>query len=102
MVDGCVVYSTAWHSQKFYALHKARVDSLCARGAGFGSHDNKPVELPYGCSAGSNFTSKTLYWSSSPYAPNSNKAWKVNFNNGNDNANNKNNNNYVRLVRSGE
>ncbi len=149
--------SHAWHSQQFYALHKARADSLCARGASFGSHDDKPVELPTGCSQvtvqkarklpppsrgrvgkgveeeakqltyhtphpsplcnrnlgerglfmdanslGSNFTSKTLYWSSSPYAPNGANAWKVNFNNGNDNANSKNNNNYVRLVRSGE
>ena len=41
-------------------------------------------------------------WSASPYANNTNNAWIVNFNNGNDNTNNKNNNNYVRLVRGGE
>jgi len=34
-------------------------------------------------------------WSSLPNANNSNNAWGVNFNNGNDN------NNHVRLVRSG-
>ncbi len=38
--------------------------------------------------------------SSSPVANNSNNAWIVNFNNGNDN--NKNNNHYVRLVRASE
>ncbi len=42
------------------------------------------------------------FWSASPYAPNSDNAWNVNFNNGNDNANNKGNNNAVRLVRGGK
>ncbi len=37
------------------------------------------------------------HWSSSPNANNSNNAWKLNFNNGNDN-----NNNYMRLVRGGK
>ncbi|MBU1667441.1 DUF1566 domain-containing protein [bacterium] len=42
------------------------------------------------------------YWSSTTYANNSNNAWNVNFNSGNQNNNNKNNNNYVRCVRAGE
>lgn len=41
-------------------------------------------------------------WSASPYAGNTDNAWNVNFNNGNDNVNNKSNNNDVRLVRGGE
>jgi len=39
------------------------------------------------------------YWSSSSIAGNSDNAWNVNFNNGNDNGNNKSNLNYVRCVR---
>lgn len=35
-------------------------------------------------------------------AGNSDNAWNVNFDNGNDNRNNKGNNNRVRLVRGGE
>lgn len=41
-------------------------------------------------------------WSASPDANNTDNAWNVNFNNGNDNWDNKNNANRVRLVRSGE
>ncbi|MBK1736175.1 hypothetical protein CKO15_13010 [Halorhodospira abdelmalekii] len=47
-------------------------------------------------------TSSSRFWSASPYAGNSDNAWNVNFNNGNDNWNNKSNNNRVRLVRGGE
>jgi len=39
------------------------------------------------------------YWSTTTYAPNSDNAWNVNFNNGNVNNNNKSNTNYVRCVR---
>lgn len=47
-------------------------------------------------------TQSNNYWSASTYAPNSNNAWIVNFNDGNVNANNKPNNNlYVRAVRGG-
>ena len=38
--------------------------------------------------------------SASPNANNTNNAWQLNFNTGNDNTNNRNNNNRVRLVRS--
>ncbi len=44
----------------------------------------------------------SYYWSSSTNANNTNNAWGVNFNNGNDNTNNKSNNNYVRAVRGGK
>ncbi|MBX9598300.1 MAG: DUF1566 domain-containing protein [Burkholderiales bacterium] len=47
----------------------------------------------------SNNVQANNYWSSTSYAPNTNNAWNVNFNNGNVNANNKNNNNYVWPVR---
>jgi len=43
-----------------------------------------------------------VFWSASPYANNTDNAWNVNFNNGNDGANNKTNTNRVRLVRGGE
>jgi len=49
----------------------------------------------------SNKEAANNYWSASPYANNSNNAWQLNFNNGNDNANNRNNNKRVRLVRTG-
>ena len=39
------------------------------------------------------------HWSSTENAANTNNAWKLNFNNGNQNNNNKNNNNYVRAFR---
>jgi hypothetical protein len=42
------------------------------------------------------------FWSGSPNAGNSDNAWNVNFNNGNDNWNNRSNANHVRLVRAGE
>ena len=41
----------------------------------------------------------TTYWSSSPYAANSNHAWIVNFGYGNESGGNKYYLNYVRLVR---
>lgn len=64
----------------------------------------KTTPLPYRRDGRWGRTSSAMpeYWSSSPVANNSNNAWIVNFNNGNDNWNNKNNNNYVRLVRGGE
>ena len=47
-------------------------------------------------------TRSNNYWSASTYAPNTNNAWNVNFNDGNVNANNKPNNNLsVRAVRGG-
>ena len=39
------------------------------------------------------------YWSATTYANNTDNAWNVNFNNGNDNNNNKTNSYYVRCVR---
>lgn len=54
---------------------------------------------PIGCGGESQVCGRA---SSSPNASDSNNAWNVNFNNGNDNWNNKNNTNYVRLVRAGE
>ena len=42
------------------------------------------------------------YWSSTTNASNTDNAWNVNFNNGNDNWNNKSNTNYVRCVRSAD
>jgi retron-type reverse transcriptase len=42
------------------------------------------------------------YWSSTTNANNTDNAWIMNFNNGNDNNNNKSNNNYVRAVRGGK
>jgi len=47
-------------------------------------------------------TASSSYWSSSPYAPNSNVAWFVGFNFGNDGVNVKSVNHRVRLVRSGQ
>ena len=47
-------------------------------------------------------TISSLYWSSSPYAPNGAGAWGVGFDNGSDGASSKFNSNYVRLVRSGQ
>ncbi len=42
------------------------------------------------------------YWSATTNANNTNNAWCVNFNNGNDNNNNKSDSRYVRGVRSGQ
>ena len=47
-------------------------------------------------------TSASFYWSSSPYAPNANGAWVVDFYDGNDDAFAKGGNGRVRLVRSGQ
>ncbi|MCB1656813.1 MAG: DUF1566 domain-containing protein [Pseudomonadales bacterium] len=47
-------------------------------------------------------TVNSYYWSSSPVASFSNRAWIVDFYDGNDGSNSKNVNNYVRLVRSGQ
>jgi hypothetical protein len=41
------------------------------------------------------------YWSSTSYADDSSRAWRVYFSYGDTNNNNKNNNNYVRCVRAG-
>jgi retron-type reverse transcriptase len=54
---------------------------------------------PEGCGAESQVRGRA---SSSPNASDTNNAWNVNFNNGNDNWDNKNNTNHVRLVRAGE
>ena len=45
--------------------------------------------------------SSSGFWSGSPASGNSNNAWNVNFNNGNDNWNNRNNSFALRLVRAG-
>ena len=42
------------------------------------------------------------FWSASPDASDSDNAWNLNFNNGNDNWNNRSNAKHVRLVRAGE
>lgn len=55
---------------------------------------------PTGCVIESQRLGCALIWSSSANANNTNNAWNVNFNNGNDNWNNKNNGLAVRLVRS--
>ena len=47
-------------------------------------------------------TPSSLYWSSSPYAPNGASAWFVDFFNGNDNAYFKYGGYHVRLVRNGQ
>ena len=47
-------------------------------------------------------TPSSWYWSSSPYALNSNKAWYFNFGNGYDYLNYRNYKNFVRLVRGGQ
>ncbi len=47
-------------------------------------------------------TPSSVYWSSSPYAPNGAVAWEVVFDNGNGSEFSKNSDNYVRLVRSGQ
>jgi hypothetical protein len=44
----------------------------------------------------------TWYWSSSPHASDSNRAWTVYFYYGYGNSNNKNDTGYIRLVRSGQ
>ncbi len=45
--------------------------------------------------------SSSDYWSSTTNVNNTNNAWNVNFNNGNDNNNDKHNAKYVRCVRDG-